>query len=221
MADDPKKLDQNQQMPEVEDMFASDDSASADPQQPTSPKPPQTPQAPPVTLPEDEPAGAQENMVSDTMPDEDDHKDMNKKDGLSGKQKIILIVVAVVVVAILAVGGYFLYDKMQEDGSPLENVIENLNVVPAANENTNSILNLNKNTNVVANVNLNEAVNENENLNANDNVNLFKDADNDGLTDEEEVLYGTDATNPDTDGDGYLDGEEVDSGYNPAGSGKL
>jgi hypothetical protein len=43
----------------------------------------------------------------------------------------------------------------------------------------------------------------------------FKDSDNDGLRDWEEELFHTDPRNPDTDGDGYLDGEEVDSGYNP------
>jgi len=41
------------------------------------------------------------------------------------------------------------------------------------------------------------------------------DSDNDGLGDNEEVLYNTDPKNPDTDGDGYSDGVEVKSGYNP------
>ena len=43
----------------------------------------------------------------------------------------------------------------------------------------------------------------------------LKDSDNDGLKDWEEELFHTDLLNPDTDGDGYLDGEEVDSGHNP------
>lgn len=45
--------------------------------------------------------------------------------------------------------------------------------------------------------------------------NIFQDADQDGLTDEEEVLYGTDAQKLDTDGDGYSDGAEVRSGFDP------
>lgn len=45
--------------------------------------------------------------------------------------------------------------------------------------------------------------------------NIFHDADQDGLTDEEERLYGTDPRNSDTDGDGYSDGAEVRSGYDP------
>ncbi len=48
------------------------------------------------------------------------------------------------------------------------------------------------------------------------------DSDNDGLFDREEVkVYGTDPLNPDTDGDGYKDGDEVKNGYNPKGPGKL
>jgi len=44
---------------------------------------------------------------------------------------------------------------------------------------------------------------------------LDTDMDNDGLSDIEESFYRTDLQNPDTDGDGYLDGEEVASGYDP------
>lgn len=45
--------------------------------------------------------------------------------------------------------------------------------------------------------------------------NLVDDPDQDGLTTEEERLYGTDPMNRDTDGDGYSDGVEVKSGYDP------
>ncbi len=47
------------------------------------------------------------------------------------------------------------------------------------------------------------------------------DTDKDGLSDAIESFYGTDPLKPDTDGDGYPDGEEVNSGYNPLGTGKL
>ena len=48
------------------------------------------------------------------------------------------------------------------------------------------------------------------------------DSDKDGLTDIEELkIYGTDPNNSDTDGDSYLDGDEVKNGYNPNGEGKL
>jgi hypothetical protein len=42
------------------------------------------------------------------------------------------------------------------------------------------------------------------------------DRDADGLTDAEEVIFGTDALVADTDGDGYSDGAEAKSGYDPA-----
>lgn len=41
------------------------------------------------------------------------------------------------------------------------------------------------------------------------------DTDKDGLSARDEAYWGTDPNNPDTDGDGFLDGEEVISGYNP------
>lgn len=53
------------------------------------------------------------------------------------------------------------------------------------------------------------------------NPNL-SDSDQDGLFDKEEIdVYKTDPLNPDTDGDSYLDGEEVKNNYNPNGPGKL
>ncbi|MBU1349072.1 hypothetical protein KJ781_03315 [Patescibacteria group bacterium] len=42
------------------------------------------------------------------------------------------------------------------------------------------------------------------------------DTDSDGLTDLEESLFGTDARNPDTEGDGFNDGNEVFHLYNPS-----
>ena len=45
---------------------------------------------------------------------------------------------------------------------------------------------------------------------------VSKDSDNDGITDFDEVnLYKTNATDPDSDGDGVLDGVEIVGGYNP------
>lgn len=47
------------------------------------------------------------------------------------------------------------------------------------------------------------------------------DPDKDGLANYFEEKYSTDKNNSDTDGDSYLDGEEVLKGYNPKGPGKL
>ena len=51
---------------------------------------------------------------------------------------------------------------------------------------------------------------------------LNDDSDNDGLSDYEEIIvYKTQPNDPDTDGDTFLDGVEVNNGYNPLGEGKL
>lgn len=47
------------------------------------------------------------------------------------------------------------------------------------------------------------------------------DADRDGLTDEEELVFGSDKDSQDSDGDGFGDYVELRQGYNPAGPGKL
>lgn len=46
------------------------------------------------------------------------------------------------------------------------------------------------------------------------------DFDNDGLSDRMELNFGTDITDPDTDGDGHSDGEEIANGYDPLREGK-
>ncbi len=52
-------------------------------------------------------------------------------------------------------------------------------------------------------------------------VEQSNDPDGDGLDNLLERFYGTDMNNPDTDGDGLTDGEEVHSGLNPKGNGSL
>lgn len=47
------------------------------------------------------------------------------------------------------------------------------------------------------------------------------DTDKDGLTDSEEKIFGTDPNLKDTDGDGYLDGEEVANFYSPLDKGMV
>ena len=50
---------------------------------------------------------------------------------------------------------------------------------------------------------------------------LGADADNDGLTDAEETLFGTDAAMVDSDGDVYKDAEEVANLYSPVDAGSI
>lgn len=47
-------------------------------------------------------------------------------------------------------------------------------------------------------------------------VDLTGDDDGDGLSNAEEVVWGVDPRNPDTDGDGYRDGDEVTAHHNPS-----
>lgn len=53
------------------------------------------------------------------------------------------------------------------------------------------------------------------------NASGFKDSDNDGLNDEEELILGTSSSSADSDGDTYSDAAELLSGYNPGGAGKI
>lgn len=50
---------------------------------------------------------------------------------------------------------------------------------------------------------------------------LARDTDGDGASDAQEIITGTDPTNPDTDGDGALDGDEIAHGYDPLIAGKF
>lgn len=47
------------------------------------------------------------------------------------------------------------------------------------------------------------------------------DPDGDKLSNADEKKYNTNPSDPDTDKDGYTDGQEVESGYNPNGAGRL
>jgi len=46
-------------------------------------------------------------------------------------------------------------------------------------------------------------------------LDISEDADQDGLSNQDESYWNTDFENPDSDGDGFLDGEEVASGFDP------
>lgn len=48
-----------------------------------------------------------------------------------------------------------------------------------------------------------------------------KDDDADGLSNAKEIIYGTDLKNPDTDQDGFLDGQEVKNGFDPTQPGRI
>jgi len=173
------------------------------------------------------------------------HKFLSAKKGVSGGL-IMLVIIIAVVLAGGALGAYYLVVRLRQAPLPAPpglnqvsqiNLNQNLNQINA-NENINANnVNINENINAIeaeepeVNLNVNENINANINVNNNLNVPVqpaplayrsSADSDRDGLTDVEEELYGTEKNKPDTDGDGFLDGEELISGYNPkAGGGAL
>ena len=146
------------------------------------------------------------------------------------KKAFLIIVIVLVASGALAAGGWFFYQRF---------------VGTRANPNQPGL-----NTGQTA-TNANQAANTNQaaaNQNINQNVTppppTQIDSDFDGLSDEEEGMYGTDLNkidndedgltdrdevkvfktdpnNADTDGDGFMDGEEIRAGFDPKGPGKL
>ncbi|MFA5021702.1 MAG: hypothetical protein WC508_01285 [Patescibacteria group bacterium] len=143
---------------------------------------------------------------------------------------IIIILVGVLLIGGLIGVAFYLNENLKKNQAAVNtNQPLNTNINQAVNENTNQPLNTNINFNANTNIDINANANINVNANINTNVNINSntntatqaplpsalDSDNDGLTAAEESLYGTDSNNADSDGDGYQDGAELLSGYDP------
>ncbi|MFA6097999.1 MAG: hypothetical protein WCV50_04335 [Patescibacteria group bacterium] len=152
------------------------------------------------------------------------------------KRKYIMISLMIFAILAVLIAGAILILQYVTNTNNANNENTEVNANSEVNVNANSNTNLNRNANTNAsnlNLNTNQALNSNLNTNlntntaanlnsnANANTNQVLDSDGDGLSDLREKLYDADPKNPDTDGDGYLDGAEVDAGYNPNGTGKL
>jgi len=190
-----------------------------------------------------------EDMFAETEPSpkpqvfekkQENFNDNNQRYDENGNshQKIFFLVFVVLILILLGVGGFWAYNRF----------IVKISDEPAFDKNvkTQEIEEINEKTNKeTEEINTGDAVEDSiddvkeENLpqeeldsdgdgltdeeewrlgTAIDSV----DTDNDGLFDREEVkVYKTDPRNPDTDGDGHIDGDEVSGGYNPLGSGRL
>lgn len=160
-----------------------------------------------------------------------------------GKKWLIIGVIAFAVFIILVAAAVFLLQLQQNQQAAANTNATNSQVNQNANSNSNA--NGNTNSGSSLNFNVNESLrddidddlfgNENGNTNSNSNANsnsnkntatgvfidrsnvdTARDKDRDGLTDEEEELYGTAFAKPDSDQDGFLDGNEVEDGYSPA-----
>jgi len=66
-----------------------------------------------------------------------------------------------------------------------------------------------------------DAYEDGNGLDSLDPADAFEDTDGDGLTRLQEYQYGTDDNKPDSDGDGYSDGDEVASNSDPSDAGDL
>ncbi|EKD75951.1 MAG: von Willebrand factor type A [uncultured bacterium] len=134
--------------------------------------------------------------------------DLYKRTGLSGRQKIILVIVTIVVLSALIGGGIWIYYTIDPAGNSgnANNSTNNANAIniPLQDLDTDE-----------------DGVRDIDEKRYNTDINL-SDTDADGLNDYLEIFqYKTNPTVADTDVDGYLDGNEVDNGYDPNGPGKL
>jgi hypothetical protein len=156
--------------------------------------------------------------ISENKGDEIDGLE-NKK---SNKTKIILMVIVVFLVAIVT--AWFAYTYFISSTEELSiNQNGNSNSLPAA---ANVNIPVNTNTDAVIKVTKPPIDTDNDGLTDEDEIKFgtnpeLADTDGDGLSDQEEVKYKTNPLDNDSDGDGYLDGDEVKNGYNPVGEGKL
>lgn len=146
------------------------------------------------------------------------------------KNKTFMILIIVFIIIIFGLAGVFAYQyftkssKTESDLEPSGNLEELLDIL---DENANTVPTGTNNANVQ-----NQEIEEDEDLkyytdtdsdgltdkqefDLGTNINKF-DTDDDGLSDFEEVeIYNSDPINPDTDNDTYLDGDEVEHGYDP------
>lgn len=139
----------------------------------------------------------------------------------SSRKTILVALLGVILLGIIGVGGYMAYGFFMADRGGDKNV-ENENTLE--NGATQDIQNQATNENMIVNNNSdadNDGLSDEEEGQFGTDV-AMPDTDSDGLFDREEVYsFKTDPLNPDSDGDGFFDGAEVKSGYDPLGTGKL
>jgi hypothetical protein len=170
------------------------------------------------------------------------HKHLGTKKGLSFGKLAIILGISLLVLAGITVGIYFFISQMNQQPQPpspptinlpqpdinentnINEPVDNINIEPDENINVE----IDENLNINENENINENTNSNTNGNINTNLNIAPpevnyssslDSDKDGLTDIEEEIYKTERNLPDTDADGFIDGQELINGYNPKAAG--
>ena len=130
---------------------------------------------------------------------QDEQDELFGREKLSFMQKIIIVVIAIIVLGAILGGGLWLY--VQVYGNPVADIISVTESEQTPTEQPTTT------TPVIQ-----EQIEEQK---AEEQISPIADSDEDGLSDIREKELGTDPLNPDTDGDGYNDGEEVANGYSP------
>lgn len=185
----------------------------------------------PSALPQDSPVDLGANSNTDQSKINDAHVDIpaeyiNEPSSSLPIKTIVIALVSVVGVGVLAFGGYYWYTQRASapESEPTLNEIVNDNlprsgVSPTSPEFPPEVT-LEQPINTATDQDGDGLLAERELAEGTDPEN--PDTDGDGLFDGEEIAaFGTDPLNRDTDGDGFMDGVEVRNGYNPRGEGRL
>lgn len=173
-----------------------------------------------------------------------------------GAKALKIFLILLVVAAVLAFAGYFVYAKFIQPRMQIESTInEQQSIMPSAEEQAAAQRKILEQQNVInnqvtpdisaiINATTSEEMQNTTTLEIASSSPAIIDTDSDGLSDQEEMLLGTDINKVDTDSDGlsdyeevktyktnplltdtdedtFLDGSEVKNGYNPNGEGKL
>jgi hypothetical protein len=151
--------------------------------------------------------------------------------GHTFKKVAIIIVLVLLGGAVLGAGGYYGYKLMNSEQSVINQPVTDLNInQPEINQPVDLNINSNQpNINQPAEVPPAEAPMDTDRDGLSDEDEMLYgtnpneiDSDKDDLTDRDEIkVFKTDPNNADTDGDGYNDGAEIRAGYDPKGPGKL
>jgi hypothetical protein len=186
------------------------------------------------------------SMKGSITPSNDGLAEFEEDDGNKSRKIIKTIFLVIFVLAIIGISAYFVYSKIllpktlsQNNSLNQENILDDEDII---NENIEDEV---IDDEIIATTSENDIIEDEieeelstttleavdsdiDGLTDYDEIYLYGtnpyiiDTDGDGLSDYEEItIFGTDPLNPDTDSDTYLDGQEIISGYNPFGEGKI
>lgn len=142
--------------------------------------------------------------------------------GSSGSNRGIIISALVLLTVMLLTGGYFAYDSWQRSRISQEPAEEQRPpIIEIQEEEMLMATSTATSTEEVATSTATSTEEMATSTEESKEVKFSLDSDNDGLTDIEEVIFGTAPSSADTDGDGYKDGVEVANGYSPNKAGNV